>query len=102
MPDSFIILLLPVRMRRKYILVVLIACCIGSVYGQKPSAKGSQENSYKPKWTKNPFDRQLFVENKGQFNNDIPTTDEILFQAILGDVKAYFTTKGVIYGMTKS
>jgi len=51
----------------------------------------------KQKWTKAPFDHQLFIENKGQFNADIKTSEKILYQVILGDVRAYFTPSGIVY-----
>ena len=55
----------------------------------------------KVKWSKAPFDHQLFIENKGQFDTDIHTPAKILYQAQLGDVKSYFTPTGVVYKLEK-
>ena len=49
------------------------------------------------KWQVNPLDHQIFVQNSGQLNGLANTTDKILFQAAIGNAKAYFTAKGVIY-----
>lgn len=56
-----------------------------------------QDKKYKIKWTADPFDHQLFVENKGQFDTDTYSKDKIFFYASIGDVKMYFTNNGVIY-----
>src|ERR1700739_1351319 len=54
------------------------------------------------KWQGNPLDHQIFVQNNGQFDGEANTTDKILFQASIGDAKAYFTAKGVIYSYDQS
>jgi gliding motility-associated-like protein len=48
-------------------------------------------------WSVNPFDRKVFIENKGQFDNDVQTDGRILYETMLGKVKVYFTAKGIIY-----
>ncbi|MGP8215749.1 MAG: PKD domain-containing protein [Bacteroidia bacterium] len=63
---------------------------------KKPSHQGEMDKP-RIKWTKDPFDHQLFIENKGQFDTDVTTKDKILYQVRLGDVRAYFTQSGVIY-----
>ncbi len=50
-----------------------------------------------PKWTAEPFNHQVFIENKGQFNSDIKGNKKVLYQAVLGAVKAYFTPDGIVY-----
>lgn len=114
---------------RKLLLTGVVLCCItGAVSAQaslsakhppgqvktedtKPvkepdwltsSKNGPQGDvGYRKKWTKDPFDRQIFVENQGQFYKEIDTTCKVLYQAILGDVKAYFTPEGVVYKYDK-
>src|SRR5271155_4838357 len=49
------------------------------------------------KWTTNPFDHKLFIENNGQFDNVITTKDKILFGAQLGEICVFFTSNGIIY-----
>ena len=56
-----------------------------------------QSFGQKANWTVNPFNHKIFVENNGQFDADINTSDKVLYQANLGDVKMYFTSQGVIY-----
>ena len=67
------------------------------------SNKGPQQpnEKYKVKWTKNPFDKQLFIQNGGQFDTDTYSRDKIFFQVKLGDIQAYFTASGVIYKYEK-
>jgi len=99
--------------------LLISSCFAGSIVAQNshvgnlahtvkdPDWVTSKTSSPKPKeehhikWTKDPFDRQLFVENKGQFDADIKTSDKILYQAILGDVKVYFISSGVTYKYTE-
>lgn len=76
---------------------------------------GSQENSYTafashlkstpkssgmtPLWTtKNPFNRRVFIENKGQFDseNNIPE-NRIKYGVKEGGIFVYFSTKGLLY-----
>src|ERR1700722_5211765 len=60
-------------------------------------APESSEIKYHTNWSHDPFDHQVFIENKGQFDADVTTSGKILYQAELGNVKAYFTSTGVIY-----
>ncbi len=66
-----------------------------NVIGQK--APISQKNN--PKWTVSPFENKLFIENRGQFDNDIVATEKtkIFYSAMLGDITLYFTPSGVVY-----
>ena len=52
---------------------------------------------YKLNWETKPFDFQLFIENKGEFDGAIKSKDEIYYSAKLGKANAYFTKKGVTY-----
>ncbi len=102
--------------KRVFSYLILFACFITGIRAQRTipptissnhikepdwvSAKHTQvepEEKFHTKWSSEPFNRQYFVENKGQFDTDVVSDKKILFQAILGDVKAYFTTGGVIY-----
>jgi gliding motility-associated-like protein len=56
---------------------------------------------YKINWTVNPFDREVFVENKGQFTADINNGDKILYGAQVGDVYTFITNHGIIYKYTE-
>ena len=93
-------------MRKFYVtlIVVLFAWCVS--YSQVPNEhslesividKNPSEKGYKTNWTKNPFDHKIFIENRGQFDADINKETKILYQVMLGAVKAYFTSSGVIY-----
>ncbi|MGP8216946.1 MAG: T9SS type A sorting domain-containing protein [Bacteroidia bacterium] len=75
-----------------YTMLVAIFCLFaGHLYAQ---AKNSTKTA---KWQAIPFDHKLFIENKGQFDNDVQTPSKILYMAMLGNVKAYFTATGIIY-----
>src|SRR6201998_853421 len=56
-------------------------------------------NGHGPKkvWSVNPFDHQVFVENRGQFDKVLTTNDHILFYAMVGGAKLYFTPQGIVY-----
>ncbi|HTA28092.1 MAG TPA: SprB repeat-containing protein, partial [Bacteroidia bacterium] len=79
-----------------------------SIYSQKSATdkggSGTQtvknQKNYHVKWKATPFDHQVFIANKGQFDGAIPGT-KILFGAQLGNVWAYFTSSGVIYQYTE-
>ncbi|HSY76198.1 MAG TPA: hypothetical protein VK890_05040, partial [Bacteroidia bacterium] len=49
------------------------------------------------RWTTNPFDDKVFIENKGQFDNDVKSGEKVLYQVTFGKIQAYFTPTGVIY-----
>ena len=56
-----------------------------------PIAKNNQQ------WTVSPFDSKVFIENRGQFNNEVESKDKILYSVKLGDVNMYFTASGIVY-----
>ncbi|HTA81771.1 MAG TPA: T9SS type A sorting domain-containing protein [Bacteroidia bacterium] len=72
---------------------LFFACFIIAMIMTTISVKGQAGSN----WTSKPFNHQVFIENKGQFTSDINTSDKIIFQAILGKVKAYFTPSGIVY-----
>ncbi|HWY97662.1 MAG TPA: hypothetical protein VNY36_01140, partial [Bacteroidia bacterium] len=49
------------------------------------------------RWAVSPFDHKVFIENQGQFDGQIKGSQKVLYQAMLGAVKAYFTPQGVVY-----
>ncbi|HWY98491.1 MAG TPA: hypothetical protein VNY36_05335, partial [Bacteroidia bacterium] len=63
----------------------------------KNDKKGPQNQENKVKWTRDPFDHQVFIENKGQYDTDVNGAGKVLYQVMLGGVKAYFTASGVYY-----
>jgi CHU_C Type IX secretion signal domain/SprB repeat len=66
---------------------------IHSVSGKK-TVKGK-------KWTTNPFDNQVFIENKGQFDGILPGNEKVYFVVRLGGIQAFFTATGIVYRMKK-
>src|SRR6202034_1614133 len=48
-----------------------------------------------------PFKKQVFIENKSQFDGIIPGAGKIYYVARLGGIDAFFTNDGVIYRMEK-
>ncbi len=51
-------------------------------------------------WTSNPFNHQVFIENKGQFSGS-PNGDKILYGAQVGNVYVFITPHGLIYKYTE-
>ena len=62
-------------------------------------AAGTNEKSFKANWETNPFDHQVFIENKGQFDEVIPG-QKVLYTVNLGDIQAFFTATGIVYRIT--
>jgi len=60
---------------------------------------GSAQNEPTTKWTINPFDKQIFIENVGQVGMDVKkqAKDSILYIADLGSIHAFFTKSGIVY-----
>jgi len=57
----------------------------------------------KVKWAvKDPFEHKVFIENKGQFNNAVSSSEKILYFAKIGNVNAYFTAHGLYYKIEES
>lgn len=52
-------------------------------------------------WTATPYDRRIFIENKGQFDAETKSADKILYGVMCGGVNIYFTAHGVIYRFDK-
>ncbi|HTA83661.1 MAG TPA: gliding motility-associated C-terminal domain-containing protein [Bacteroidia bacterium] len=77
-------------------LSILFSIWLCNANAQKHTG-GVLNNGVKTKWTGEPFDTKVFIENRGQFDGDIPHNEKILYQAQLGKIAAYFTQKGVVY-----
>ena len=92
-------------MSKHYItlLSAILLLSIGS-YSQKAITTGSggkQTKGMKVKWTTSPFDNQVFIENKGQFDGIIPGGKKVFYVVNLGDIQAFFTGNGIVYRMKK-
>jgi gliding motility-associated-like protein len=59
----------------------------------------AQQKTFATKWSASPFDNNLFIENKGQFDGELPDNNKILFKAQLGKIAMYFTPKGIVYSL---
>jgi len=83
---------------------VLALFISGNVFAQNTPQKeqGRQTSHPKLKWQINPIDHNLFVKNEGQFDGEAGDNEKVFYQASLGDAKAYFTAKGVIYKYNKA
>ncbi len=68
-----------------------------------------QNNSYsqtsvKPKlnWrVANPFEQAVFIENKGQFDNQATGNEKILYKTVISGTDVYITDKGILYSHTE-
>ncbi|MBL7891972.1 MAG: hypothetical protein JNL63_05040, partial [Bacteroidia bacterium] len=89
----------------KYILALFTSLFISHVWCQviyQPQASGlatkTSPNGYKEKWSTNPVDEKIFIENNGQFDGLLPGHKKVLFSARLGiNTDAFFTTEGITY-----
>ncbi len=85
--------------------VFVLALFISSnAFAQNTHKKAPNLQASHPKlnWQINPIDHNLFVKNEGQFDGEAGDNEKVLYQASLGDAKAYFTAKGVIYKYNKT
>jgi len=64
-------------------------------------AQTSKSSVGKINWITNPFEHKAFIKNEGQFAEEEKKGSKIIYQAILGKIKAYFTTTGIIYEYDK-
>src|SRR5581483_817806 len=74
----------------KKLLLGFLVCYSVNLFGQT-------NNSAQIVWKTDPFDHKVFIENQGQFNNDLPNNANVLFEASFGKIKACFTTTGLTY-----
>jgi gliding motility-associated-like protein len=74
-------------------LIFLSCCCFAQSQTSRPPAG-------KVNWTTNPFEHKEFIKNEGQFD-DAGKGDKVIYQAILGNIKAYFTADGILYEYDK-
>ena len=58
--------------------------------------------SQKANWTQKPFERKAFIENKGQFNNTMPSEFQNFEYAIDNGTKILFNKNKLVYCFTKS
>ncbi|HXP49436.1 MAG TPA: hypothetical protein VN922_05755, partial [Bacteroidia bacterium] len=50
------------------------------------------------KWIAHPFDAQIFIENKGQYDKDLDNKEKVLFHVHLNTaIKMYFLPNGLIF-----
>ncbi len=87
-------------MKRFYqlsLLTILVSgiTAVQPVIGQG-TTQGSGSKDYKINWTVQPFDNQVFVENKGQFDTMV-AGNKVLFGVKQGPMYAYFTPNGIVY-----
>jgi len=77
---------------KPFLTSILLPLTFTVSFGQSDATSG------KSKWTAKTFDHKFFIENKGQFDQKVPSGNTVLFQAILGNTaRVYFTTTGIIY-----
>src|SRR6185312_12274152 len=72
-----------------------------SVSTKLKADKSTTTTAAKINWTSNPFDHQVFIENEGQFTA-LPSSDKILYGALVGNVYMFITPQGLIYKYTEN
>ena len=90
-------------MKKVFILLgaLILPCLVvsgqSSVKKSNNSGTGSTKG-FNVKWTANPFDHQVFIQNDGEFDGGgLPGNEKVLYAAQMGKVWAYFTAHGIIY-----
>lgn len=54
-------------------------------------------------WSNSPFEQKVFIENKGQYHEELTGIKEkIFFCSVSGGVNIYFTQTGIIYGIDEA
>ncbi|HTA82808.1 MAG TPA: hypothetical protein VK783_07745, partial [Bacteroidia bacterium] len=79
------------------VLVGLISINVTAQHTKTPVKKTALPGKKSTYWNVSPFDSKLFIENKGQFDVGDITKDKVVYSASLGNVKLYFTNKGIVY-----
>jgi hypothetical protein len=74
-------------MEKKLLFSFFLVCSTLGTFAQTNNAAS---------WTQNPYEREVYIENNGQYN-DIIKDAGVLFSVPLGRSDAYFTTHGVTY-----
>ena len=83
------------------ILLSIFFNCCGSAYTQSAKPNQVKQNHSSSGWTtNNPFHTDVFVENKGQFNNWIESKLPVLY-AVNNSDKIFFTKQGLIFRLQK-
>ena len=97
-------------MKKAFIASLCSLLCISiSAYSQSTvknkgtlaSHTGKNLKPFPSKWTAKPFNDQVFIENKGQFDGKINSGEKILYGVKLGSIEIYFTKDKVVYRYDK-
>jgi len=94
-------------MKRAFTLAIVFFLLLSKTgYAQTISTRGDNNTTNRKgksniKWIRNPFDHQVFIENKGQFNGILPGKEKIYYAVDLGDIEAFFTGNGIVYQLEK-
>ncbi len=84
-------------MKRFYPLSLITILTISLTALQSVNGQGTTGGSgTKINWTVNPFDPQVFIENKGQFDTMV-SGSKVLYGVKQGSMYAYFTPNGIVY-----
>jgi len=93
---------------RKIITLFIVFCLLGynkgyaqSIQHRSTVSGGSTNKNFQVQWKIDPFNQQVFIENKSQFDGLIPATGKIYYVAHLGAIDAFFTGDGIIYRVKK-
>lgn len=82
-------------MKKTLLSIIPVLFCVLASTAQSGS-NGTGPQDPKVKWSIDPFEHALFVENKGQFDT-VDAGGKILFEAKLGAINAFFTANGILY-----
>ncbi len=89
---------------KKHVIILMLTCLVlpfaaiaQTISASKNQTETGEKKGPVKKWSADPFNHQVFVENRGQFDKVLKTNDPVLFYAMVGGAKLYFTPKGVVY-----
>lgn len=77
---------------KRQLVVLFVFLCMGGAYSQEINRFLNQGDI---------FGSRVFVENRGQFDNVVPGGEKVLYALDNGLEQVYFTSKGLIYKITK-
>ncbi len=99
------------KMRRIFALGVFLLFFYSFSFSQKTAGQKTYSSvpktvttgsSAKIEWQTDPFDEQVFIENNGQFDGEINSSEKILYGVRLGYIAMYFTPHKIFYRYDKS
>lgn len=89
-------------MKLKLLRFIIFSIALSFISSKNTAQTTNNQGGLKAKWTTNPFDPQVFIENNGQFDGKIESGEKILYGVQMGSIGIFFTPDKVIYRYDKN